>query len=67
MEFIWSCMILALKVTLGGFFWAISFFVFSLGIALLAFFITGQHKSKLSKPKYQGKPIIVKGGKKDAK
>jgi hypothetical protein len=63
-SWIWGCMILTFKVALGGFFWVISFYAFALIMAGLAFGLSGEWK-KPKKPKYEGQPIIVKGGKKD--
>ena len=48
--------------------WIMATIGFSLCIGLIAFFISGEYKSKLKpkeKPKYQGQPIVLKGGKKD--
>lgn len=65
--FIWSCMVLSFKVVLGSFFWIMATIGFSLGIGLIAYFLSGEYKKQNAKkkPKYQGQPIVLKGGKKD--
>ena len=62
---IWGCMVLSFKVVLGGVFWVVAFYLFALAIAGIAY-VTTQKKTP-EKPKYEGQPILVKGGKKDAK
>jgi uncharacterized iron-regulated membrane protein len=62
-------MVIALKGALGGFFIALAIFLLCLGIALIAFFGSGEWKKTTppKKDKYKGQPIVVKGGRKDAK
>lgn len=68
MEFILSCMIIAIKGALGGFFIAIAFFLFGFIIAVISFLLSGGwKKTPPKKHKYKGQPIVVKGGRKDAK
>lgn len=58
-------MVLSFKVVLGWMFWGIAVYACGLGIALIAFLATQKKTPK--KPKYEGQPIVIKGGRKDAK
>lgn len=58
-------MVLSLKVALGWMFWGIAIYSSGLAIAYIAFLAT--QKKTPEKPKYKGEPIVIKGGKKDAK
>ena len=62
-------MVLSFKVVLGGIFWAIAIYLVILGFAGIVYIASLSQKPKVppKKPKYEGQPIIVKGGKKDAK
>jgi len=62
-SWIWGCMILSVKVLLGGFFWIVAFWLFAIAVAGIAF---ATQKKTPEKPKYKGEPIVIKGGK-DAK
>lgn len=64
-SWIWGCMVLSFKVVLGGVFWVVAFWLVALGIAGLTFLAT--QKKTPEKPKYEGQPIVIKGGRKDAK
>ena len=57
-------MILSAKVVLGGFFWIVAFWLFAIAVAGIAF---ATQKKTPEKPKYKGEPIVIKGGRKDAK
>jgi len=59
-------MVISFKGMLGIFFWSISATLCGLAIAYIAYFSSGEWK-KPKKKKYEGQPIVVKGGKKDAK
>lgn len=64
----WECMVLALKVLVGGILWALVF-------ALIGLVAAGIHKGWTdynnppepetpTKPKYEGQKIVIDGGKK---
>lgn len=63
----WECMILAFKVFIGTILWWIVGLIIIGCIALISYlFIAYSDRSKKqNKPKYEGKPIVVEGGKKD--
>ena len=69
MEFIWSCMVISLKGFLGTIFWFIALIVAMLVFAIIGYLLFGDwyKKDPPEKPKYKGKPIVIKGGYKDAK
>jgi hypothetical protein len=68
MEFIWACMAISLKGILGTIFWFIAIALSGVGIAMVISFISflilgSKIKKEENKPKYEGKPIVIKGGK----
>ena len=67
MEFIWSCMVIFIKGTLGGLFWSIAgvicFGIVALFIALIAGLFVNANAKK--KHKYKGQKIVIQGGKKN--
>lgn len=65
MEFIWSCMVISFKSMLGMLFWSIFFALFGLLMAIIGHTLSGDWKKKKPKSKYEGQPIVVKGGKED--
>jgi hypothetical protein len=60
MEFILSCIIIAIKSTIGAFFIAVIIWLIVLMILLISYIM-----NRNKKPKYKGKPIIINGGKKN--
>lgn len=63
-EFIWECMSISYKGFLGMVFWCIGVGLFGFAVAVLGFIASGEWK-KPKKKKYEGQPIVIKGGKKD--
>lgn len=61
----WECMVLAFKVAIGGILWTLlgSLIVIMLGGI---FYIANKEKiNEKKKPKWDGKPIVVQGEKKN--
>jgi hypothetical protein len=68
-EFMWECMIISSKALFGAIFWSIGIGLFSFGIGILVFALSGEWKTKKHwdkrKKKYKGQPIVLEGGKED--
>ena len=62
-EFLWECLSISYKGFLGMLFWSIGVGLFGFAIAVIGFALSGEWKTK--KKKYEGQPIVLKGGKKD--
>jgi predicted membrane channel-forming protein YqfA (hemolysin III family) len=60
-EIMWEWMVLTLKVTIGTFLWVLIFSVIFFIVGGIAYAIKPKPKKK---PKWNGQPIVVKGGKK---
>lgn len=73
MNFIIECMIISAKGLIGSVFLATIILIFLLIIGIINFFIeiiiqsVSKKKSKKKKPKYNGQPIIINGGKENEK
>jgi len=58
----WNCMVIAFQAGVGSILWGLLFMVIVIAIGLI---VNGISKLWSVKPKYKGKPIVIKGGKKD--
>lgn len=73
MQYIWMCMQTAYEAFFGIIFWLFSFTIVGMIMTGLAYSLSGEwrrnHKARkhnmnqYEKPKYEGKPILVNGGK----
>jgi hypothetical protein len=57
-------MVLAFKVAIGGFLWSVLFLLIGLFIGGISYVYVQTTEKKSKKPKYEGDPIVIKGGKK---
>ena len=66
----WECMVLAFKVAVGGFLWWLAFVIVILVIGAIFYLFNREGMKKFNekhgvkKPKWDGKPIVVEGEKK---
>lgn len=60
---LWECMVISLKAGIGGILWVIVAILIAGFLGSIAYVITNMSERK--KPKYEGKPIVVEGGKKN--
>ncbi len=63
MDFIWECMVISFKSGLGLFFWMIALAIVGFVGSVISYMFVQQSEKK--RPKYEGQPIVVKGGKED--
>ncbi len=69
MQYIWMCMKTAYEVVFGIFFWISIFTVMGIIITGLTYLLSSEWRNNYKarkdniKPKYEGKPILVNGGK----
>lgn len=65
MQYIWMCMQAAYEAFFGMIFWLFAFTIIGMIITVLAYSFSGEWRRnyKARKPKYEGKPILVDGGK----